>query len=318
MSVRIGLGLAGFPFADVSEFWRWVDACEAGNVDSLWFSERLVSAQPFLEPVSALAALAGRTRRLKFGMNAVVLPLRDPLVLARECATIDYLSGGRLLPVFGVGNEASPEWLATGRAPAGRGQRANEMLEIMTRLWSEERVSFEGKHFHYTDVAISPRPVQSPLPVWIGGSSAAAVERTARYGTGWLGGSGQTPAQVAFTVAAIKTALAEAGREIDEDHYGVGFPFRFGKWDEPVVQRGAAALAARLAPGADVGEVIAVGGAGEVLALIDRFIAAGISKFVLRPLASSGEDFAHQSLLLDREVIPVILRRQGAAPAAAS
>jgi probable F420-dependent oxidoreductase len=318
MSVRIGLGLAGFPFSDVSEFWRWVDACEAGNVDSLWFSERLVSAQPFLEPVSALAALAGRTQRLKFGMNAVVLPLRDPLVLARECATVDYLSGGRLLPVFGVGNDASPEWQATGRAPAGRGARANEMLALMTRLWSEERVTFHGKHFEYTDVSISPRPVQSPLPLWIGGSSAAAIERTARYGTGWLGGSGQTPAQAGATVAAIKAALVKTGRQIDDDHYGVGFAFRFGAWDEPVVQRAAAALASRLAPGVDPREVIAVGGAADLLALVDRFVAAGVSKFVLRPIASSGEDFVRQSLLLDREVVSVVLRRQGLEPVAST
>ena len=70
----------------------------------------MVSPQPFLEPLSTLSAVAGRTRRLKFGMNTTVLPLRDPLVLAKECATIDYLSDGRLLPMFGVGNDIAPEW----------------------------------------------------------------------------------------------------------------------------------------------------------------------------------------------------------------
>ena len=121
MSVRIGLGLAGFPFEGPAGFWRWIDACEESAVDSVWFSERLVSEQPILEPMAALALVAGRTRRLKFGMNAVVLPLRDPLLLAKECATIDYVSGGRLLPVFGVGNDAAPEFRATGRSPANRG-----------------------------------------------------------------------------------------------------------------------------------------------------------------------------------------------------
>ena len=83
------------------------------KVDSIWLSERLVGAQPVLEPLTALAAIGGRTRRLKFGMNTI-LPLRDPLVLAKECATIDYLSDGRFLPMFGVGADVAPEWHALG------------------------------------------------------------------------------------------------------------------------------------------------------------------------------------------------------------
>jgi alkanesulfonate monooxygenase SsuD/methylene tetrahydromethanopterin reductase-like flavin-dependent oxidoreductase (luciferase family) len=103
MSIRIGMGVAGFPFSSPAAFLRWVDLCEESPIDSIWFSERLVSAVPTLEPMVAMALVAGRTERLKFGMNAIVLPFRDPLVLAKECATLDYLSGGRLLPAFGVG-----------------------------------------------------------------------------------------------------------------------------------------------------------------------------------------------------------------------
>ena len=128
-----------------------------------------------------------------------------------------------MLPAFGVGGEAAPEWLATGRSTKGRGAQANEALELMTRLWSEERVTFHGKYYQYTDAAISPRPVQQPLPLWIGGASEAAIRRTARLGNGWLGGL-HTPEQSARVVAAIKVAAAEAGRTIDDDHYGASFP----------------------------------------------------------------------------------------------
>jgi probable F420-dependent oxidoreductase len=310
MSVRIGLGLAGFPFEDAAAFRRWIDFCEDSAVDSVWFSERLVSSQAILEPLSACALVAGRTQRLKFGMNAVVLPLRDPLLLAKECATIDYVSGGRLLPVFGVGNDTAPEWRATGRSPANRGARANECLELVARLWSEENVTFEGKHYAYRDVTISPRPAQSPLPLWIGGSSEAAIERTARYGTGWLGGSGQTPEQAGATVASIAARLAKYGRGIEADHYGVGLSYRFGSWDEPVVQQQASALLARLGSDAEPSSLMAVGGADEVIALVDRFIEAGLSKFVLRPVASSGEEMLAQSRRLAAEVLPVIHSRQ--------
>jgi probable F420-dependent oxidoreductase len=306
MSVRIGIGIGAFPFESAASFWRWIDACEDGKVDSVWLSERLVSPQPFLEPLSALAAIAGRTRRIKFGMNATVLPLRDPLVLAKECATIDYLSEGRLLPMFGVGNDAAPEWQALGLDTKGRGQKSNEMLVLLNRLWTEDKVSFEGKFFTYKDVSISPRPVQTPLPLWIGGSSEAAIERTARYGSGWLAGSAQTPAQVGRVISAIRARSAELERPIDEDHYGAGFSYRFGSWDEPVVQRSLKALQARVGSDIDPRALMAVGGAEEIIELARVFRAVGVSKFVARPIAVDGADMIEQSRRLDTEVIPYV------------
>jgi probable F420-dependent oxidoreductase len=304
MSIRIGMGVAGFPFSGPEAVLRWVDLCEASPIDSIWFSERLVSAAPTLEPIVAMALVAGRTRRLKFGMNAVVLPFRDPLVLAKECATLDFLSGGRLLPAFGVGAETAPEFRAVGREPAGRGAYSDEMIEIMTRLWAEEHVTYEGRHFRYTDVTIAPRPLQQPLPCWIGGSSPAAIRRTARLGTGWLGGL-QTPAQCAPVVAAIKRAAAEEGRVIDEDHYGAGFTFRFGSWDEPVVER-AAAQFARLPGLEDPRSYLAVGSAADIAARAGEYVDAGISKFVLRPIAAGDAEIMEQTRRLIDEVIPLV------------
>jgi probable F420-dependent oxidoreductase len=303
MSIRVGLGIAGFPFSSMASFERWLDLCERSEVDSIWVSERLVSPQPTVEPVTTMSYVAGATSRLKFGMNTVVLPLRDPLVLAKECATLDFLSGGRLLPAFGVGAETAPEWRATGRQPEGRGSRSDEMLVLLARLWSEEAVTFEGKHFRYEDVTISPRPVQQPLPIWIGGSSDAAVRRTARYGTGWLGGI-QTPAQVAPVVTKIKAATAEAGRIIDADHYGAGFPFRFGSLDEPVVERAARGFA-RLG-GLEPAEYMAVGGAAQIVARAREYVDAGISKFVLRPIAASDDEWMDQTQRLIDEVVPAV------------
>ena len=301
MSIGIGLGIAGFPFSSPAAFLQWIDLCEERGIDSVWVSERLVSRQPVLEPMAAFGVIAGRTRRLKFGMNAIVLPLRDPLVLAKECATLDFLSGGRLLPVFGVGSELAPEFRSTNAMFQGRGARADEMLQLLGRLWSEENVSFEGKHFHYEGVTIAPRPKQQPLPLWIGGSSDAAVRRTAKYGTGWLGGI-QSPAQVAPVVAKIRAATAEAGRNIDPDHYGAGFPFRFGSIDEPVVQRTAAGLT-RIGEGVDPATYMAVGTAETIAARVEEYIAAGVSKFVLRPLADSDAEIVAQTAWLADEVI---------------
>ena len=306
MSLRGGLGIAGFPFSDADAFWRWIALCEASDVDSVWLNERLVSAQPFLEPVSALAAVAGRTQRLKFGVNATVLPLRDPLILAKELATIDYLSDGRLLPVFGVGADTAPEWSAAGRPATDRGRRANEMLVLLDRLWREDDVHFDGRFFHYDGLTINPKPKQSPLPIWIGGSSIAAIERTARYGTGWLAGGGQTPTQVGRVIEAIKVKAAAFEREIAPDHYGVGFAFRFGGWDEPVVQRSLAGLAARAGPDVDPRSLMAVGDAGAILERIAAFETVGATKFVLRPVATGDAELMTQSRRLADEVLPAV------------
>ena len=304
MSVRIGLGIAGHPFRGEPEFWEWVDLCERSSVDSLWQSDRLVSQDPLLEPMSLMAALAGRTRRLKFGMSVVSISFRDPLVLAKQCATIDWLSGGRLLPAFGLGAPQLREWSALGADPKGRGRRADEALELLARLWEEDDVSFEGEFFRYRGACISPKPVQRPLPLWIGGSSPAAIRRTARLGTGWLAGI-QTPAQVAPVVEGIRRELERSGRSIDPDHYGAGFSYRFGSPSDPVVERTARAFAA-FQSDLDPGEYFAVGGADEILAQVERYAAAGISKFVLRPLAEDLPDLMDQTRRLIEEVLPEV------------
>lgn len=304
MAVRIGIGLAGFPFEGPRDFWRWIELCEAGGIDSFWQSDRLVSRQPQLESITAMAALAGATSRLKFGMSVTVVSYRDPLVLAKECATIDYLSGGRLLPAFGVGPDSAPEWRATGIPTQRRGARADEALTLMARLWSEEEVSFDGEFYHYEGVSIAPRPLQQPLPLWIGGSSPAAVRRTARLGTGWLAGI-QTADQVAGVIAAIRKASEEAGRPLDPEHYGAGFPFRFGSVDDTVVQRTARAFAA-FSPDLDTARYLTAGGAEAILGRIAEYRAAGVTKFILRPMAESAEDLLEQTRRLEAEVLPVV------------
>jgi probable F420-dependent oxidoreductase len=305
VAVRIGVGISSSPFSSARAFWRWVEYCEGSAIDSLWQTDRLVSTRSFLESMAVMAALAGGTDRLKFGMNAVVVTFRDPLLLAKQCATIDYLSGGRLLPVFGVGRDDAAEWRASGRQPEERGARANEALQLMARLWSEEHVSFEGKHFQYRDVTIAPRPVQKPLPLWIGGASPAAVRRTARLGTGWLAGV-QTAEEVAGVVAAIRAECARIGRAIPEDHYGASLAFRFGAADDAALEAFAGARSAGRSASERARERAryALGSARDILDRIAEYHRAGASKFVLLPIATSDEDALEQTRRLAEEVVP--------------
>ena len=302
MSVAVGLGLMEFPFSGMSDYWRWVDMCEAGGVDSIWQTDRLVSKQPILECMTVMAALAGRTKRLRFGMNVVSLALRDPVLLAKQCATVDVLSEGRLLPAFGIGSPLGPEWTALDIDTKTRGRRTDESLEIIARLWREESVDFAGKHYRLKGASISPKPVQPDLPMWIGGSSDAAIRRTAKYGTGWQGG-GETMEDAIRVVVAIKQALPQAGRTIDEDHYGASFPYYFGSASDPTVGRAMEAYAKRT--GRDPSRQFAVGDAGTILERVGEYVAGGIQKFILRPVGTGEQVLAQTRLLIER-VLPQV------------
>jgi probable F420-dependent oxidoreductase len=304
--ISVGLGLMGFPFSGAEAYWRWVDLCEDSGVDSIWQTDRLISSEPYLESLTSLAALAGRTRRLKFGMNVLSLGQRDPVLVAKQCATIDMLSGGRLLPAFGVGSDRSPEWAAMNLDPKVRGARTDEALEIIRRLWTQDGVDFAGRHYQLNGATISPKPAQRDLPIWIGGSSPAAIRRTARFGTGWQGGA-ETPAVTGQVILAIKAALIETGRTIDEDHYGAGFAFWFGAPDDTGVAK---TLATYRALG--LTDPLAYFAIGDAQAIMDRFTAyidAGISKFILRPMGEDDAEIIAQTERLIAEVIPEVTRR---------
>jgi alkanesulfonate monooxygenase SsuD/methylene tetrahydromethanopterin reductase-like flavin-dependent oxidoreductase (luciferase family) len=144
VKIRAGLGIAAFPFDAPRDFFVFAERCEAAGVDSLWQTDRLQGGDGQLEALATMATLTGLTSRIKFGMNAVVASLRDPLVLAKQCATIDFLSGGRLLPVFGVGAEGDPVWKTTGRDPAERGRRTDEALEIASGSGAGKRCTSRG------------------------------------------------------------------------------------------------------------------------------------------------------------------------------
>ena len=305
-TIAAGIGLMEFPFRTASGFWRWVDLCEQGGVDSIWQNDRLVSRVPTLECMTALAAIAGRTRRIKFGVNVVAVAMRDPVLLAKQCATIDVLSEGRMLPGFGIGSPRAPEWGALHLDPSTRGRRTDEALEIIARLWKGERLTYAGKHFRLTDASISPLPAQAQLPMWIGGSSDAAVRRTAKYGTGWQAGS-ETPETVGRVIAAIRHAAVEAGRSIDEDHYGAAFAYRFGTPDDPGVTEAMAHYEART--GRDASAHFAVGDADAIVERIARYMESGASKFILRPAADGDEDMYTQTRQLVEEVLPRMAQR---------
>ncbi|HVY17257.1 MAG TPA: LLM class flavin-dependent oxidoreductase [Rhodopila sp.] len=305
-NIAVGIGIMDFPFQTVDGFWRWVDLCEAGGIDSIWQTDRLISHQPFLESMTALAAIAGRTRRIKFGVNVVSVAMREPVLLAKQCATIDVLSQGRLLPGFGIGSPRGGEWAAMHLDASTRGRKTDEALEIIGRLWAGEVLDYDGRHFKLTKARIAPLPVQPDLPMWIGGASDAAIRRTARIGTGWQAGA-ESPDAVGQVIAGIKAALAETGRTIEEDHYGAAFGFRFGNEDDPGVRKIMEQYQART--GRDPRDAFAMGDAALMVERIAAYVDAGASKFILRPVAEGDAEMLAQTRRLIEEVLPAVAAR---------
>ena len=167
--------------------------------------------QGFLETSLVLLAAASVTTRLRIGTGVEILPLRNPVVRAKEIATLDVLSGGRFDYGIGVG-WLREEFDAIGVPFEGRGRRADEMVEAMKALWTQERSAFHGEVFRFTDVSAWPKPIQQPHPpIIVGGNSQAAFRRAARIGDGWYG-LGIAPGDVPGRLAELDAALARQGR----------------------------------------------------------------------------------------------------------
>ena len=204
-------------------------------------------------------------------------------------------------------NHGNAAWVQK-KAPSSttRGRVTDEALEILRLLWTQDRVDYEGRHFKLTNASISPRPVQTEFPIWIGGASDAAIRRTARYGTGWQAGA-ETPAQLARIVSAIRIATREAGRQIDDDHYGAAFAYHFGRPDDPGIPQAMAAFTKRTGEAAE--DYFAIGDAATVLDRIAAYIAAGASKFILRPMARDEDGMMRGTRQLIEQILPEISRR---------
>jgi probable F420-dependent oxidoreductase len=277
MKVRIGIGLGTQTLVgDAERFAGFVDALERRGFDSLWLSERLTGPAP--DPLMALAVAAGRTRRLKLGTSVLVVPGRNPVVLAKELASLDRLSGGRLLPGVGLGAPVPAEHRAFGVDRRARAGLFDEAIVLMRRLWTEDDVHHDGEHFHVDGVTLRPRPLQQPIDVWLGGTAPSELRRTGRFGDGWLP-SFTVPAEVEAGWAEITRVAADHGREIEAEHLGALVLYTRGGLPDPIAR-----VVADRRPGLDPREVVPDGVEG-VRRQLERFIGVGASKFVVVPVA---------------------------------
>jgi probable F420-dependent oxidoreductase len=273
MKVRIGVG-APAGSATPATLGELVEALDQLRFDSLWLSEVLTG--PVIDPVVGLAWAAARNPRVKLG-TTMLLPGRHVLRLAKQLASLDVLCAGRLLVTLVPGLTYAPERDAIGVEPRRRGAVIDEALPLLRRLWAGETVSHDGPAGSFHDVTLSPRPVQQPLEVWLGGTAPAALERCGRLSDGWLP-SLCTPEEAAAGRRVIDEAAARAGRSISPEHFGVSI----GYARAPIDPATARVMTARRPRAVELTPV----GAPALRALIERFIGVGFSKFVVRPVVA--------------------------------
>src|SRR5436190_6354824 len=203
MKIRIGVGLGAAGASD--ELGASVCEMEQCGFDSLLLSEVLTT--PVIDPLAGLAFAAGVVRKLKLG-TTLALPGRNPVRLAKELATIDRISGGRLLLVMVPGLSDAIEQQAIGVPMKERGALIDEVLPLLRRLWTEDAVTHEGPRYRYDGLTLRPKPVQNPLEMWLGGTAPRALRRAGQLSEGWLP-SLLTPEEAATGRATIERYASE-------------------------------------------------------------------------------------------------------------
>ena len=303
MSVKIGLAGASVMAREGREsFLAYVDAAEELGWDSVWFSDRIVGPAWRMDPLAGMAMIAGRTEKLKFGTGVLIMSVRSPVATAREVATIDLLSNGRLVLGVGVGQESPAEYEAMGVRKRDRGRRLDEAIHVMRRLWTEDSVTYESEFLKLTNATIAVRPKQANVPIWIGSRSDAGLRRTGRLGDGWLP-TQLTPEEVADGIARINAYAEEAGRAIEQDHFGLQiscYLVESGRVPGYVEER----YLLRRRSDVSSDRINLLGTPDQVMARLREYVDAGASKFVFNPACGADEMLDQMRLQAEALVQP--------------
>ena len=286
---------------------RWLE--ELGY-DYLGCGEHFMRGNP-PGPSSAalpvLAVAAGATTRIRLLPSVVLLPFYHPTVLAKLTSTLDIASGGRLTLGVGVGGEFPEEFRAAGISVRQRGSRSNECLEALVRLWTEENVDYQGRHYVLDGVTIMPPPAQQPHPpVWVAGRREAAMRRAVRYGDGWLPYL-YSPERYRDSVEKITAIGSEEGRDLGGFEWA-NFQF-MAIYDtrEEAAQAAASSLGMTYRYSGDfmdiVGSYCVLGSVKECIRRLEEYVQAGARHFLFN-WACPPEERARHIATVASEIIP--------------
>ena len=270
---------------------------EQMGYDSIWVMDHLFNTgyirerledRPYYHPMAMLSYMSATTSRVTLATSVLVLPYHNPVELAKYAATLDQMSGGRVTLGVGVG-AMTEEFEALGIPMERRGSLTNESINLMRELWAHTKPEFHSRNWDFSDLYFSPKPAQSSIPIWVGGSSPGALRRTAHMGDGWHP-TGLSPEDFAIGRAEISSLAEAAGR--DPTDIAMSARIEVEVHGGPSSQR--AASRARL-PGDDM---------GALRAGMEAYGEAGVEHFVLA--LNSGDIPALRRLMavIAEEIIP--------------
>lgn len=311
--VKIGVGFGlwrlGMPTPDAIA--RVAERAEEWGIDSFWLSDHLLAPTPELDVVATLSLIASRTSRIKLGPSVYLLNLRHPLIVAKAFASLDYLSGGRMVMAVGTGANLA-DYAACGIPLKSRGARLDEGIAILRKVWLERDVSFHGRFFDFENVTIEPHPHRrtnndsGTIDIWVGGSAKAALMRAAKFGDGYFA-SFQTPEEFAANLAAIRGYAQLCGRERARLESGIIVRCRIGRSREAAISEIEPLFPTAREKSHALIDKCVYGSPEDVIARLEDYVAVGLDKFVLWPIANP-EDWPRQIELIGREIAAHYLR----------
>jgi probable F420-dependent oxidoreductase len=282
---------------------------EALGYDSVWTADRIVIPweiktpypysegasfigppdRPFLEPLTCLAFLAGGTEKILLGMSVLVMPYRHPLYWAKVATTIDHLSKGRLILGVGVGWMVE-EFDALNAEFKDRGALSDEQLQIVKKLWEEEKPRFEGRYYRFDNIAFYPKPLQKPrIPLWVGGEGNRAQRRAGQHGDAWFPYFVRiTPRELAARFSNVRRWAEETGRNPEEVRLNCCLPIQLSR--DPVKQE----------------EDALKGNPEQIVKAIKAFQAIGVEHLALQFMVPHWPERQEQIERFAKEALPAI------------
>jgi probable F420-dependent oxidoreductase len=271
---------------DMEHIRRFAMRAETLDYDSLWLQERIIGDFTMLEPVTLLSYVAGITTKMKLGTSVILLPLRNPLQLAKAYSSLDVMSGGRAVLGVGLGGgHLRSDEDVFGYSREGRVTRFTEAVEIIKLLWTEPKASFQGRYWNFKEISMEPKPLQKPhLPIIFGGHHENALRRAVKFANGWMGAGSSSSASFIREAARIRIFLNQARRDPASFHFAKRVYLAVDK-DRARGEKRIREWFARRYKNADLGPKVSIwGSSAECAEKIQEIIHAGAQHIVFNPM----------------------------------
>ena len=288
--------------------WQDVSRIEELGYDSAWTSEHIFFYFPTFDALTSLAAMAARTSRIRLGTAVLLLPLRPAALAAKEIASVDVISGGRLLLGVGIGGEYPKEFEAVGVPVRERGARTDEALRVLKLLFTQNNVSFDGRFTRLDGVTLMPKPAQAGgPPLWIAGRSQAAMRRAGRLGDGYLPYL-FSPERFREGMQQVREAAERAGRDPEAITPAIYQFVCLADSYEEAKRVAAADLSRRYNQPFEkiVDRYVVMGSADECARRLGDFAEAGVRHFILVPIVRSFGEFMRHVEAYASDVLPKV------------